>query len=804
MKKIILLIGLSLLSLSSLDAQSLAGYKICINPGHGGHDSNDREIPLDNGVTFWESEGNLSKGLYLKAMLENLGATVFMSRVANTSADDLPLSQIVTIANSNNVDYFHSIHSNATGTATKSNYTLILFQGKTSVPTYPGSLTMANIVGDQINKANRTTRLMVAGDFDFYGTGQAYLGVFKGLNMPGTLSEGSFHDYTPETWRLKNESYLKHEAWAIARSFLKYFNGGDFKEGIVAGIVRDLLEFVPASYSPLTTSDSYKPLNNIKVKLEPGGRTYTGDNYNNGYYFFDGVTPGNYKVIVEVDKMRPDTASVIVKANESVFSDRLMTLNPILDPPKVLSYSPADSVNEVSNVAPVVIDFDIRMNAAETQNAFSISPAVAGSFKWDIDFKKLTFTPSKSYVQGTKYTVLVSTAAKTHFGINLPQAKSFNFTTRSKLNLLSTYPDSIGADVSTSVLVRIKFDKGIDASTLAGKISFTDSSGNPVGLTVNQGMYNIGIIEFEPKVPLNTNSTYRITLREGIGDIEYVTFPKQVIIEFKTEKNYTFTGNILEGFETDNVWQSPLLSPNTKDVINSQTGFNISNLRKKSGSNSGKLEYGFSGNNGIVELALIKPILLGESSSAAFGLWVFGDNSKNILEYRFIRQNSSEEKVKVDTINWTGWKLKKILLNEIPGTGSIQFKSIDVVQSGAGSSSGKLFFDECISNIVTDVIENNNLPTVFSLEQNYPNPFNPETTIKFSVPVETQYATSLQHVTLKVYDVLGREVVTLVNEDKAPGSYETKFNANGLASGIYIYRIQAGEFVASKKLILLK
>lgn len=805
MKKIILLIGLSILSLSNLQAQSLAGSKIFINPGHGGYDSNDREIPLAAGITFWESEGNLVKGLYLKTMLENLGATVIMSRVTNTSADDYqPTSQIAAMASANNVDYFHSIHSNATGTATKANYTLILFQGRTNAPTFNGSLTMANFMADNILQANRTTRKMVAGDFDFYGTGQPFLGVFIGLNMPGTLSEGSFHDYTPETWRLKNDSYLKHEAWAIARSFLQYFNGGSFQKGIIAGIVRDELETVPASYQPLIgTNDRYKPLNKIKVRLEPGGRTYTGDEFNNGYYFFDDVTPGNYKLYFDYEKMKTDSASIVVKANESVFADKLMILNPILDPPVITNSSPTDNTTEVSNITDIVIEFSIRMNVTETQNAIIISPVVDGSFKWDTEYKKVTFTPSKGYTPGTKYTVTISPAAKTHFGINLLQEKSFNFTTRSKLNLVSTYPLHNSSEISTSVLISVKFEKGIDGTSLGGRISLSDSDANTISVSVKKLGSTDGLIEFEPKVTLNNNSLYRITLKEGIRDIEYVLFPNQVVIEFRTEKSYNFTGNLLEGFEIVGVWQSPLSSSNTTGVVSSQTSFEISSSRIKSGQNGGKLDYGFSGMNGIVELALINPLSLGESSPAGFGFWVFGDNSKNILEYRFSRNNSNDENVKIDSINWTGWKLKKISLNEIPGSGAIKFKSINVVQSGLGNISGTIYFDECVGNIITGVINaDNNLPLEFGLYQNYPNPFNPTTTINYSIPVVNEGKALFT--TLKIYDLLGREIATLVDENKTPGTYEIKFNASGLASGIYIYQLHSGDYTASKKLILLK
>lgn len=788
MKRIILLIiGLSFWGLSSFNAQSLSGYKICIDPGHGGHDSNDRFIPETG---YWESEGNLTKGLYLKSILENLGATVFITRTENKTSDDLPLSQRAEIANSNNVDYFHSIHSNAGG----ANYTLVLFNGTNTNPTFPASKVMGAIMAPLIKTVNRTTTAYNSSDKDFLGYN---LGVLRPLSMPGTLSEGSFHDYYPESWRLKNDSYLKHEAWAIARAFLQYFNGGTFQKGIVAGILRDELETDP--YKSINALDNYKPLNKIKVRLEPGGKIYNGDEFNNGYYFFDDVTPGNYKLYFDADSMKTDSASATVVANQSVFYDKLMVLKPILDPPVIVNYSPADSINEVSNISAIVVEFNIRMNTALTEQAITVSPSVAGTFKWENDYKKVTFTPAKGYVPGVKYTVSISTSAKTHFGINLPQANSFSFTTRSKLNLISTYPVNNALDISTSVLMNIKFDKGIDASTLAGKISFTDSDGNGVGVSVNQSRYNIGIIEFEPKVPLNNNSIYRITLREGIGDIEYVTFPQQAIIEFKTEKNYTFTGNILEGFEVDNVWRSPLLSPNTNGIIQNQTNFSITKEKKRSGESSGKLEYGFSGNNGIVELALTKPIILGEVSLEEFGFWVFGDNSKNILEYRFLRQNSNEEKIKVDTINWTGWKLKKVLFYKIPGTGIIQFKSIDVVQTGSGNTNGKLFFDECLSNIIA---EDNIIPTEFRLEQNYPNPFNSSTTIKYSIPAEKIF--KLVSTTLIVYDILGQEITTLVNEDKAPGNYETKFNANGLASGMYIYRIQSGSFIVSKKLILLK
>jgi hypothetical protein len=98
--------------------------------------------------------------------------------------------------------------------------------------------------------------------------------------------------------------------------------------------------------------------------------------------------------------------------------------------------------------------------------------------------------------------------------------------------------------------------------------------------------------------------------------------------------------------------------------------------------------------------------------------------------------------------------------------------------------------------------------TTINLEQNYPNPFNPSTKIKYTIPVvETRRASSLQFVTLKVYDILGNEIATLVSEEKPAGEYEVEFNVGqtiSLSSGIYFYQLKAGSFVETKKMILLK
>ena len=112
-----------------------------------------------------------------------------------------------------------------------------------------------------------------------------------------------------------------------------------------------------------------------------------------------------------------------------------------------------------------------------------------------------------------------------------------------------------------------------------------------------------------------------------------------------------------------------------------------------------------------------------------------------------------------------------------------------------------------LSEIVNVEKDNDDIPDQILLEQNYPNPFNPTTIIKYSIPSELSPLPGGARgglVTLKVYDMLGREAATLVNEEQKAGNYEVEFNGANLASGIYYYRLKAGNYISTKKLVLLK
>ncbi len=126
------------------------------------------------------------------------------------------------------------------------------------------------------------------------------------------------------------------------------------------------------------------------------------------------------------------------------------------------------------------------------------------------------------------------------------------------------------------------------------------------------------------------------------------------------------------------------------------------------------------------------------------------------------------------------------------GTGTITYDATS--NHNDGTISGATWV---ISGVLPVEETFNSAPEEFSLEQNYPNPFNPGTKISWQSPVGSWQ-------TLKIYDVLGNEVATLIDEYKPAGKYEVEFEASSLASGIYLYRLQAGSFVETKKLMFIK
>ncbi|MEI7485012.1 MAG: T9SS type A sorting domain-containing protein, partial [Ignavibacteriota bacterium] len=146
----------------------------------------------------------------------------------------------------------------------------------------------------------------------------------------------------------------------------------------------------------------------------------------------------------------------------------------------------------------------------------------------------------------------------------------------------------------------------------------------------------------------------------------------------------------------------------------------------------------------------------------------------------------------ISTNNGASWSTKNEGLGWVPPVLAYMVSST-YIYAGTGAQVIRRNLSEFIGirSISTEI------PSAYSLSQNYPNPFNPRTVIRFQLSVVGLTA-------LKIYDIMGREIQTLVNEKLQPGTYEATFDGSNLSSGTYFYKLTSGDFSATKKLTLLK
>ena len=332
-KNIIGMLAVVLMMPLSVMGESKVAPRVFLNPGHGGYDSNDRPNPffcegLGDTISYYESVSNLMTSTYLTRVLEEKGYDVCVSRVNNTSDDDLDLFEIVSLAANSGADLFLSIHSNATGIEKKVNFPLALYRGFTGEACVEFSDSIASMMMRRLgdNKATVWTHTpRQSGDWSFYKNWgyRVGLGVLRYNKLPGMLSEGSFFDYIVERCRLMSEDYCRLEGWNQSLSIDDYFGRTDFAHGVVAGLVR--AKDMPSDYTGkyvLFGDDERKALNLVKVRLlNSAGKevavTVT-DLHDNGFYMFDHVAPGHYEI--EVSSLDKTSRSTIeVKGNASSY-----------------------------------------------------------------------------------------------------------------------------------------------------------------------------------------------------------------------------------------------------------------------------------------------------------------------------------------------------------------------------------------------------------------------------------------------------------------------------------------------------
>lgn len=470
--------------------------------------------------------------------------------------------------------------------------------------------------------------------------------------------------------------------------------------------------------------------------------------------------------------------------------------------PVVISYSP-DIEDSVYTTTEIDITFSHPMETESLSHAMKLIPEVSGTLSWSNSNRTVTFEPGSVLSGATTYTVTIDTTAKNTFGKNLSEPFTFDFVTKDRERLIvdKAYPIDQQTEISTTVQFRIWFDYKIYRIGLLKYFALYDSNNEQISVA-NVAVRDINdrsLLTFEPKYPLDYNQEYHLFLYDGLRDIRGHPFEDTLQITFHTFIEKPIGGTILDDFPNCDQWLLLNNEEGSSNVDMSQTKFVSTTERKISGTAAAKLTYAFDADDGVLKVTNHSALTIDPAQTDNFGIWIFGDLSGNLIEFHFRNTESEDISIVVDSLHFTGWKLVRVNITDITSSDNLDFFGIAIRKNSDGKAEGVIFFDQLQKNIVTPVRDNDEYIVLkdFRLHQNYPNPFNPSTYIRYDVPRES-------HVRLTVYNMLGQQVATLVDEEHGAGMYETLFDASHLPTGLYMYRLQSGDFVKTRSLLFLK
>ena len=711
-----------------------ADFKIYINPGHGGYDSDDRQMNLypifiqstlnsDAGYTreqtFFESTSNLDKGMRLDTMLRKLGFQTKMSRTQNRTEDDRSLSGISAEASDWEADFMLSIHSNA---GNPSNYILQIHSGITpgdpyGLNGYPEKVPQAvcdearaitllmadNQYKNEVSSWSREPR--VDGDKTFARTIMGWsngYGVLRNLKVPGTISEGMMHDYLPETYRLMNIDYKRQESFYFAKTFMEHFCKSGLPYGAIGGKINDdyQKQVFPDYRARRDSRDMYRPINRGVVELWKDGAklaSYTTDTLYNGCYFFWNLQPGTYVVKSVPEGYYPQEETLVVENNKISYANFAMSMKRAT-PLEVVEYSPHVELTD-SQMVSVTVSIDFNWDAQEdsTTAAFSISPAVEGSVTYEEGGRRLRFTPTKRFEPGTEYTVSLSTQA-CHPDFNLenhmrePFSFKFRTSNRGSLTVVQTYP----VEGATDVPLRPSFISIIDGP-------LTTAARNNVGVMKPNGEL------LKPTITsMKTDGApepYGYASFEVPGDLEPYTEYKLVLLPQLSDVNGVLLNDtFFVTFTTGQSVEPTVAMYNTLDTLyfkaDKENSFGVSYIstirdanKKHEGQASNKLEYNYSEADGEAFYIGNNMGAIKGNSKSTFALHVCGNYSFNTLYAKWAVEGDIKY-TKICDLDYAGWLYQEADMSELPAGVDYQFMGLRLVrQSSFLSQKGEFYVD---------------------------------------------------------------------------------------------------------------
>ena len=711
---------------------------VYINPGHGGHDSDDRNVvlpPFAQGDTlgFWESNSNMWKGFALKEILTKKGYQTSISRISNTTADDLPLSTIVYLSNHSGADVFYSIHSNASGSggATLVNFPMGFYRGYTGQPVIPRAADLLGALAPYIIDNESTVwsspNYAVYGDWTFrpeWGT-QGY-GVLRGNNIPAILDEGSFHDYYPEAYRLINHEYCWVEGWSFSLGADAYFGRLEqFGQGMVTGTIRDD-RILRTDIARMLGADKRLPVNQAVAQLiDSEGNVideYQCDTIRNGIYLFKYVEPGTYTVKVTHPKYFEQTKEVEVAANAKTYLN--FDLKRVRDtPPVVVNYSPVWSEGDapVPCNTPIVLEFNWDMDTESVEQAFEIEPAVQGHFVWEDTNYRMIFTPDDAYDVNTHYTVTLKKTAMHGGGTPMEEDFTLQFSTqdRSHINKLALFPDEGDAvHYKAGAYVEFRSDSLLNSKDLYTHFHVYDADGNALefnkrNIKNNKKGDDYGYIRISLLKALVPDADYTLQVDKEVADTMGLHLQAPLTVNFKAVDASARAG---EAIVIDEFESSDGFAVTESESAGGSLSANSDHLF---GSKSLQVDYTFADDEPhvlTVTTAQPESSMLQTSASSGFvatdkvGIHVMGDMSYNRLNLLFADEQGETHEVPVGDITFHGWRYVELSLESLPAEKKYRFAGFSLTKNATVMGrSGALRLDNLVKQSpvgVTDVAVN--------------------------------------------------------------------------------------------------
>jgi len=458
---------------------------------------------------------------------------------------------------------------------------------------------------------------------------------------------------------------------------------------------------------------------------------------------------------------------------------------------------------------------DSLLDTENTSSSFPIHARVNGSSPllsmdlfWDTDgefpFKKIVMTneggglfradiPAQNLNSKVEYFVLARTASgylpytPNVFTIgtdNIPPTIVITDTICNSIKLKGPYPftaqftDNIGIDTSNLIL-HYDVNGGSESATRFDKMAIGDyyiamlvpsspfASGDTVSYYVTAN--DVAAAKNQSRYPV-TGSLRFIVGREYVDDFEKQTTN---VWDFGKFDRWGYSTKYRHG-GLQNITDSPVgnYSPNSNKSLTLKKSYDLTQHTK-------------------VELQFFAKVFVDPTDT------VYVEATRNGIEWAAIKTLTGIDNAFGGPAKYTA------RFDAFTGAGSDSVRLRFRLKSDGANQEDGIYVDDIeivTGSIVTSVKDQeytNAIPSVYLLEQNYPNPFNPVTTISYQLPKSGS-------VTLKIYDILGKEVMTLVNEQKEMGRYTVQFDASPLASGMYVYQLRANDYTSTKKMLLLK